>query len=165
MRDPVFYRIRKVEPSPHRTDKWSIYPTYDFTHGICDSLEGITHSICTLEFEVHRPLYDWILDELGVHHPQQIEFARLNISHTLLSKRKLLELVDKKYVSGWDDPRMPTISGLRRGLYPGIDKKILRRDRGGQSRQHYRAECPGKQYARRLNKTAPRAMAVLARSK
>jgi glutaminyl-tRNA synthetase len=116
MRDPVFYRIRKE--SHHRTKNvWCIYPTYDFTHGICDSLEGITHSICTLEFEVHRPLYDWILRELGIHHPQQIEFARLNLSHTLLSKRKLLELVQKKLVDGWDDPRMPTISGFRRRGY------------------------------------------------
>ncbi|MBU1999223.1 MAG: glutamine--tRNA ligase/YqeY domain fusion protein [Candidatus Omnitrophota bacterium] len=116
MRDPIFYRIRKV--SHHRTrDKWSVYPTYDFTHCISDSLEGITHSICTLEFEVHRPLYDWILDELGIHHPQQIEFARLNLSHTVLSKRKLLEFVQKKYVSGWNDPRMPTLSGLRRRGY------------------------------------------------
>jgi glutaminyl-tRNA synthetase len=90
---------------------------YDFTHCLSDSIEGITHSICTLEFENNRPLYDWILDELGVHHPQQIEFARLNLSHTVLSKRKLLELVEKKYVSGWDDPRMPTISGLRRRGY------------------------------------------------
>jgi len=116
LRDPVFYRIRKVPH--HRTGaKWSIYPTYDYTHGICDSIEGITHSICTLEFEVHRPLYDWILVELGVHHPQQIEFARLNLSHTVLSKRKLLLLVQKKLVNGWDDPRMPTISGFRRRGY------------------------------------------------
>jgi glutaminyl-tRNA synthetase len=116
LRDPVFYRIRKE--SHHRTGAaWCIYPTYDFTHGLCDSLEGITHSICTLEFEVHRPLYDWILIELGVHRPQQIEFARLNLSHTVLSKRKLLELVEKKLVDGWDDPRMPTISGLRRRGY------------------------------------------------
>jgi glutaminyl-tRNA synthetase len=116
MRDPVFYRIRKE--SHHRTgNTWCIYPTYDFTHGICDSLEGITHSICTLEFEVHRQLYDWILDKLDIHHPQQIEFARLNLSHTILSKRKLLELVEKKHVSGWGDPRMPTISGLRRRGY------------------------------------------------
>jgi glutaminyl-tRNA synthetase len=116
MRDPALYRIRKL--SHYRTsDKWVIYPMYDFTHCLSDSIEGITHSICTLEFENNRPLYDWILDELGVHHPQQIEFARLNLSHTVLSKRKLLELVEKKYVSGWDDPRMPTISGLRRRGY------------------------------------------------
>jgi len=116
LRDPVFYRIRKVPH--HRTGStWCIYPLYDYTHGICDSLEGITHSICTLEFEVHRPLYDWILHELGIHHPQQIEFARLNLGNTILSKRKLLELVEKKLVSGWDDPRMPTLSGLRRRGY------------------------------------------------
>ncbi len=116
LRDPVFYRIRKVPH--HRTGStWCIYPLYDYTHGICDSLEGITHSICTLEFEVHRPLYDWILHELGIHHPKQIEFARLNLGNTILSKRKLLELVEKKLVSGWDDPRMPTLSGLRRRGY------------------------------------------------
>ncbi|MCK5305840.1 MAG: glutamine--tRNA ligase/YqeY domain fusion protein [Candidatus Omnitrophica bacterium] len=116
MRDPALYRIRKL--SHYRTaDKWCIYPMYDFTHCLSDSIEGITHSICTLEFENNRPLYDWILDKLEVHHPQQIEFARLNLSHTILSKRKLLELVEKKYVNGWDDPRMPTISGLRRRGY------------------------------------------------
>lgn len=113
MRDPTFYRIRKL--SHYRTgDKWCIYPMYDFTHCLSDSIEAITHSICTLEFENNRPLYDWILDQFDVHHPQQIEFARLNISHTLLSKRKLLELVEEGYVNGWDDPRIPTISGLRR---------------------------------------------------
>jgi glutaminyl-tRNA synthetase len=161
MRDPVFYRIRKV--AHHRTgDKWSIYPTYDFTHGICDSLEGITHSICTLEFEVHRPLYDWILNELGVHHPQQIEFARLNISHTLLSKRKLLELVEKKYVSGWDDPRMPTISGFRRrGYTPESIRKFC--DAIGVAKADSIIELNVLENSIReeLNKTAPRAMAVL----
>ncbi|NQU95653.1 MAG: glutamine--tRNA ligase/YqeY domain fusion protein [Candidatus Omnitrophica bacterium] len=116
MRDPILYRIRKK--SHYRTgDKWCIYPTYDFTHCLSDSIEGITHSLCTLEFDVHRPLYDRILNELGAHHPQQIEFARLNISHTILSKRKLLDLIKKKYVSGWDDPRMPTLGGLRRRGY------------------------------------------------
>jgi len=116
MRDPVLYRIRKAKH--YRTgDIWCIYPTYDWAHGLSDSIEGITHSICTLEFEVHRPLYDWILEELGVRHPQQIEFARLNLSHTVLSKRRLLELVKEGHVSGWDDPRMPTISGLRRRGY------------------------------------------------
>ncbi|MBL7157513.1 MAG: glutamine--tRNA ligase/YqeY domain fusion protein [Candidatus Omnitrophica bacterium] len=116
MRDPILYRIKKI--AHYKTgNKWCIYPTYDFTHCLCDSIEGITHSICTLEFEVHRPLYDWILDELKVHHPQQIEFARLNLSHTILSKRKLLELVEKGHVTGWDDPSMPTISGLRRRGY------------------------------------------------
>jgi glutaminyl-tRNA synthetase len=116
MRDPTLYRIRKK--SHYRTgDEWCIYPTYDFTHCLSDSIEGITHSICTLEFENNRPLYDWILDELKVHHPQQIEFARLNLSHTIMSKRKLLELVEEGHVSGWDDPRMPTLSGLRRRGY------------------------------------------------
>ncbi|QCK15330.1 glutamine--tRNA ligase/YqeY domain fusion protein [Mangrovivirga cuniculi] len=116
MRDPALYRIRKVDH--HRTgDQWSIYPMYDFAHCLSDSLEGITHSLCTLEFEVHRPLYDWILDELEVFHPQQIEFARLNLNYTVMSKRKLLELVEGNYVSGWDDPRMPTISGMRRRGY------------------------------------------------
>lgn len=113
MRDPALYRIRKE--SHHRTkDKWCIYPMYDFAHCLSDSIEGITHSICTLEFENNRPLYDWILNELAVHHPRQIEFARLNLGHTVLSKRKLLELVNEKHVTGWDDPRMPTFSGLRR---------------------------------------------------
>ncbi len=116
MRDPVLYRIRRERH--YRTgNKWCIYPTYDWAHGQSDSIEGITHSICTLEFEVHRPLYDWLLDQLGIHHPQQIEFARLSVSHTVLSKRKLLELVRADHISGWDDPRMPTISGLRRRGY------------------------------------------------
>ena len=116
MRDPVLYRILRA--THHRTgDKWVIYPTYDWAHGQSDSIEGITHSICTLEFEAHRPLYDWCLDALGVHHPQQIEFARLNLTYTVLSKRKLIDLVKKGYVRGWDDPRMPTISGLRRRGY------------------------------------------------
>ena len=116
MRDPVMYRILRAEH--HRTgDKWCIYPMYDFTHGQSDSIERITHSICTLEFEDHRPLYDWYCDSLGIYHPQQIEFDRLNLTYTLLSKRKLLKLVQDKYVSGWDDPRMPTLSGIRRRGY------------------------------------------------
>jgi glutaminyl-tRNA synthetase len=116
MRDPVMYRILHAEH--HRTgDKWCIYPMYDFTHGESDSIERITHSICTLEFEDHRPLYDWYLDQLGIYHPQQIEFDRLNLTYTLLSKRKLLTLVQEKYVNGWDDPRMPTITGIRRRGY------------------------------------------------
>ncbi|MCD6112333.1 MAG: glutamine--tRNA ligase/YqeY domain fusion protein [Bacteroidales bacterium] len=116
MRDPAIYRIRRM--SHHRTgDKWCIYPMYDFAHCVSDSIENITHSICTLEFEVHRPLYDWFLNELNIFHPQQIEFARLNLSYTVMSKRKLMELVEENYVSGWDDPRMPTISGLRRRGY------------------------------------------------
>jgi glutaminyl-tRNA synthetase len=116
MRDPVMYRILHAS-HPHAGDKWCIYPTYDWTHGQNDSMERITHSICTLEFENHRPLYDWFLIELGEYRPQQIEFARLNLSYTVMSKRKLLELVKQKLVSGWDDPRMPTICGLRRRGY------------------------------------------------
>ncbi len=116
MRDPIMYRI--IHASHHNTgDKWCIYPTYDWTHGQSDSLEGITHSICTLEFEDHRPLYDWYLEQLGIHHPRQIEFAKLYLNYTVLSKRNLLLLVKEKYVNGWDDPRMPTISGMRRRGY------------------------------------------------
>lgn len=116
MRDPIMYRILHV-PHPHVGDKWCIYPTYDWAHGQSDSIEGITHSICTLEFENHRPLYDWFLEQLGVFHPRQIEFARLNLTYTVMSKRKLLQLVQEKLVRGWDDPRMPTIRGLRRRGY------------------------------------------------
>ena len=113
MRDPVMYRI--LHATHHRTgDKWCIYPMYDWAHGLEDSIEKITHSVCTLEFEQHRPLYDWFLDQLAVFHPQQIEFARLNITYTVMSKRKLLELVEQNLVNGWDDPRLPTISGMRR---------------------------------------------------
>jgi len=116
MRDPVMYRI--LHATHHRTaDLWCIYPTYDWAHGLEDSIEQITHSICTLEFENHRPLYDWFLDELGIHHSQQIEFARLNLSYTVMSKRRLLQLVQQGHVAGWDDPRMPTICGLRRRGY------------------------------------------------
>ena len=116
LRDPIMYRIRHAHH--HRTgDKWCIYPIYDWTHGQSDSIEGITHSICTLEFENHRPLYDWYIEQLGIHHPQQIEFARLNLTYTVMSKRKLLELVKGGLVSGWDDPRMPTIRGIRRRGY------------------------------------------------
>ncbi|NQV01331.1 MAG: glutamine--tRNA ligase/YqeY domain fusion protein [Bacteroidia bacterium] len=116
MRDPILYRI--LHTSHHRTgDAWCIYPMYDFAHGESDSIERITHSICTLEFEVHRPLYDWLIQEIGIYAPRQIEFARLNLSYTIMSKRKLLELVKEKHVNGWDDPRMPTISGLRRRGY------------------------------------------------
>jgi glutaminyl-tRNA synthetase len=113
MRDPVMYRIIKA-PHPRTGNKWCIYPTYDWAHGQSDSIEGITHSICTLEFEDHHPLYDWFIEQLGIHHPLQIEFARLNMTYTIMSKRKLLELVQNGIVSGWDDPRMPTIAGLRR---------------------------------------------------
>jgi len=116
MRDPVMYRILHAT-HPRSGDKWCIYPMYDWAHGLEDSIERITHSICTLEFEDHRPLYDWFLDQLGAYHPQQIEFARLNLNYTVMSKRRLLELVKQGYVSGWNDPRMPTISGLRRRGY------------------------------------------------
>ncbi len=116
LRDPVMYRIKRAHH--HRTgDQWCIYPSYDFTHGQSDSIEGITHSICTLEFENHRPLYDWFCESLGIHHPQQIEFARLNLTYTVMSKRLLLQLVNEKHVEGWDDPRMLTIRGLRRRGY------------------------------------------------
>jgi glutaminyl-tRNA synthetase len=118
LRDPALYRIKQM--SHHRTgNKWCIYPMYDFAHGQSDYIEGVTHSICTLEFEVHRPLYDWLLDQIveGDYRPRQIEFARLNLNYTVMSKRRMLELVKKKYVNGWDDPRMPTISGLRRRGY------------------------------------------------
>ena len=118
LRDPAIYRIKKAEH--HRTgNKWCIYPMYDFTHGESDYLEKITHSICTLEFEVHRPLYDWFLDNLieGTYRPRQFEFARLNLTYTVMSKRKLLELVEEGYVNAWDDPRLPTVSGLRRRGY------------------------------------------------
>ncbi len=119
MRDPVIYRI--IHASHHRTgDKWCVYPTYDWAHGLEDSIEGVTHSLCSIEFEDHRPLYDWFLEKLGVYHPQQIEFARLNLDYTVMSKRKLKQLVDEEHVSGWDDPRMPTISGMRRRGYTAV---------------------------------------------
>ncbi|MCB5161829.1 glutamine--tRNA ligase/YqeY domain fusion protein [Marinomonas algarum] len=119
MRDPIIYRVRHVHH--HQTgDKWCVYPMYDFTHCLSDAIEEVTHSVCTLEFQDHRPLYDWVLDTLGTFHPQQIEFARLNLNYTVTSKRKLKQLVDEKHVQGWDDPRMPTISGLRRRGYTAL---------------------------------------------
>jgi glutaminyl-tRNA synthetase len=162
LRDPTIYRIRFA--SHHRTgDKWCIYPMYDFTHCLSDSLEGITHSICTLEFENNRPLYDWFLDQLPVPcHPQQIEFARLNISYTVLSKRRLLELVQGGQVRGWDDPRMPTISGLRRrGYTPEAIRAFC--DRIGVSKVNSTVDITLLEYFIRqdLNRTAPRVMAVL----
>jgi glutaminyl-tRNA synthetase len=161
MRDPVLYRIRREHH--YRTgDAWCIYATYDWAHGQSDSIEGITHSICTLEFEVHRPLYDWLLDELEIHHPQQIEFARLSVSHTVLSKRKLLELVKEGYVSGWDDPRMPTISGLRRrGYTPEAIRNFC--DRIGVAKFNSIVDVALLEDCLRedLNKLAPRVMAVL----
>ena len=161
LRDPAVYRIKHA--THHRSgDKWCIYPMYDFAHGLSDSIEGITHSICTLEFEDHRPLYDWFLDELDVYHPQQIEFARLNLSYTVLSKRRLLELVRGQFVSGWDDPRMPTISGLRRRGYP---PESIRRfcDRVGVAKRDSIIDVALLEHTVRedLNKTAPRVMAVL----
>jgi glutaminyl-tRNA synthetase len=161
LRDPVMYRILHAEH--HRTgDKWCIYPMYDYTHGECDSIEGITHSICTLEFEDHRPLYDWYLGQLCVYHPQQIEFDRLNLTYTVLSKRKLLTLVQKGYVSGWDDPRMPTLSGIRRRGYTpeGIRNFCAR---VGVSKTNGSIELSLLEHAVRedLNKRAPRVMAVL----
>jgi glutaminyl-tRNA synthetase len=161
MRDPVIYRI--LHESHHRTgDTWCIYPMYDFAHCLSDSIEGITHSICTLEFEDHRPLYDWFLDELNLYHPQQIEFARLNISRTVLSKRKLIELVEGGYVTGWDDPRMPTIAGLRRrGYTPESIRTFC--ERIGIAKRDSMADVALLEHCIRedLNKRAPRVMAVL----
>jgi glutaminyl-tRNA synthetase len=161
MRDPVIYRILHAEH--HRTgNKWCIYPMYDFAHCISDSIEGITHSICTLEFEDHRLLYDWFLDELKIFHPQQIEFARLNLSYTVLSKRKLIELVEQGYVTGWDDPRMPTLSGLRRrGYTPESIRNFC--DRIGVAKRNSMVDMALLEHCLRedLNKRAPRVMAVL----
>jgi glutaminyl-tRNA synthetase len=161
MRDPVLYRI--LHADHHRTGgRWCIYPMYDFAHGQSDSIERITHSICTLEFEDHRPLYDWFLDELEIYHPRQIEFARLNLSHTVMSKRKLLELVKEGYVTGWDDPRMPTISGLRRrGYTPESIRNFC--DRIGVAKRDSTVDAALLEYCLRedLNKKAPRVMAVL----
>jgi glutaminyl-tRNA synthetase len=161
LRDPLMYRIRR-EHHYRRGDDWCIYPTYDWAHGQSDSIEGVTHSICTLEFDVHRPLYDWFLDQLGVHHPQQIEFARLNLSHTVLSKRKLLELVEAGLVSGWDDPRMPTISGVRRRGYTPEAIRTLT-DRIGVARDNSIVDLALLEMCVRegLNKTTPRVMGVL----
>jgi glutaminyl-tRNA synthetase len=161
MRDPVMYRIMHAEH--HRTGtKWCIYPMYDFAHCFSDSIERITHSICTLEFEDHRPLYDWFLDALKVYHPQQIEFARLNLSHTVLSKRKLIELVQGGYVTGWDDPRMPTIAGLRRrGYTPESIQNFC--DRIGVAKRDSLVDVALLEHCLRedLNKRAARVMAVL----
>jgi len=161
MRDPVLYRILKA--SHHRTgDKWCIYPMYDFTHGQSDSIEKITHSLCTLEFEDHRPLYDWFLDELEIYHPQQIEFARLNLNYTILSKRKLLQLVEEGHVDNWDDPRMPTLSGMRRRGYP---PEAIREfcDRIGISKSNATVDFALLEHCVReyLNRTATRVMVVL----
>jgi glutaminyl-tRNA synthetase len=161
LRDPIMYRI--VHAEHHRTgNKWCIYPTYDWAHGNEDSIEGITHSICTLEFENHRPLYDWFLDQLGVHHPQQIEFARLNLNYTVMSKRKLLQLVQEKYVDGWDDPRMPTISAYRRrGYTPEAIRNFA--EIVGVAKRDALTDISLLEFAIRddLNKHAQRVMAVL----
>ncbi len=161
MRDPAMYRIRHAHH--HRTgDRWCIYPTYDWTHGQNDSLEGITHSLCTLEFEDHRPLYDWYIEQLGIHHPQQIEFARLNLTYTVMSKRRLLELVKGGYVSGWDDPRMPTLCGLRRrGFTPDSIRSFCQRI--GVTKTNSTTDLAVLEQCVRehLNEIAPRMMAVL----
>ena len=161
MRDPVVYRIQKA--SHHRTgDEWPIYPMYDFAHGLSDSIERITHSLCSLEFEDHRPLYDWFLDELDVYHPQQIEFARLNLTHTVMSKRKLRALVEEGHVTGWDDPRMPTLSGMRRrGYTPYAIRDLC--DRVGLAKRNSTTELALVEHCVRedLNKSAARVMAVL----
>ncbi len=161
MRDPTLYRIKHV-PHYRTGSKWCIYPMYDFTHCLSDSIERITHSICTLEFEINRELYDWVLDQLNVYHPQQIEFARLNLSYTVLSKRKLVELVEDGYVAGWDDPRMPTISGLRRRGYTPVSIRNFC-DRIGVAKSNSVVDLALLEYCLRedLNKRAPRVMAVL----
>jgi glutaminyl-tRNA synthetase len=161
MRDPVMYRI--LHAHHHRTgDAWPIYPMYDFAHGQCDSLEGITHSICTLEFEDHRPLYDWFCENLGIHHPQQIEFARLNLTYTVMSKRKFLQLVNEGHVQGWDDPRMPTLRGLRRRGYPPSAIRAFC-ERIGVAKRDSVVDLALLEYFVReeLNRTASRAMCVL----
>ena len=161
MRDPVMYRIRRATHY-RQGDKWCIYPMYDFTHGQSDSIEGITHSLCSLEYEDHRPLYDWYLDELEIYHPQQIEFARLNVSNTILSKRWLVQLVESGHVSGWDDPRMPTLSGFRRkGYTPEAIRDFC--DRIGVAKSDNLVDIALLEYCLRqdLNIRAPRVMAVL----
>ena len=161
MRDPVIYRI--LHASHHRTgDTWCIYPMYDWAHGLEDSIERITHSICTLEFEDHRPLYDWYLDQLGVYHPQQIEFARLNLNFTVVSKRKLKQLVDENHVDGWDDPRMPTLSGLRRRGYTPESIRNFAEDVGITKRDSVIDVVRLENSLREeLNKKAPRVLGVL----
>jgi len=161
MRDPVMYRVLHAK-HPRTGDAWCIYPMYDWAHGQSDSIEGITHSICTLEFEDHRPLYDWFIDQLGIHHPQQIEFARLELTYTVLSKRKLIKLVNEKHVSGWDDPRMPTISGLRRrGYTPEAIRDFC--DRIGLAKSQSTVDIAFLEHCLRddLNKKARRMMAVI----
>ncbi|MBI5670332.1 MAG: glutamine--tRNA ligase/YqeY domain fusion protein [Chloroflexi bacterium] len=161
LRDPVMYRIRFA--THHRTgDKWCIYPMYDWAHGQSDSIEGITHSLCSLEYEDHRPLYDWYLDQLGIYHPQQIEFARLNLNHTVMSKRKLIKLVQEGHVRGWDDPRMPTITGMRRRGYTPEAIRLFC-DMIGVAKSNSTVDIAMLEYCVRqdLNKRAPRRMGVL----
>ncbi len=161
LRDPVMYRILKAKH--HRTgETWSIYPMYDWAHGQSDALEGITHSVCTLEFEDHRPLYDWFIRALAIHHPRQIEFARLNLSHTVMSKRKLLELVNENHVAGWDDPRMPTISAMRRRGYPPEAIRAFAEGVGVTKRQQTVSIALLEHHVREhLNKSSPRVMGVI----
>ena len=161
LRDPVMYRI--LHATHHRTgDTWCIYPMYDWAHGQSDSIEKITHSICTLEFEDHRPLYDWFIEELGIFHPQQVEFARLNITYTVMSKRRLLQLVEEKHVNGWDDPRMPTISGLRRRGYTPESVRLFA-ERIGVSKSESVVDIASLEDCLRddLNKRASRVMGIL----
>lgn len=161
LRDPILYRIIKT-PHFKTGTKWKIYPTYDFAHGQSDSIEKITHSICTMEFEDHRPLYDWLIENIHIHHPQQIEFARLNISYTVLSKRKLAELVDNNFVQGWDDPRMPTISGLRkRGYTPESIKNFC--NKIGVAKRQNTVEIQLLEHCIRedLNKNCKRVMGII----
>jgi glutaminyl-tRNA synthetase len=161
LRDPVMYRI--LHSSHHRTgDAWCIYPMYDYAHGQSDSIEGVTHSLCSLEYEDHRPLYDWFLDSLGIYHPRQIEFARLNINYTVLSKRKLIKLVKEGIVDGWNDPRMPTLSGMRRRGYPAAAVREFI-NRVGVSKNYNMVDIALLEAIVReaLNKTAPRVMGVL----
>ncbi|HTE16908.1 MAG TPA: glutamine--tRNA ligase/YqeY domain fusion protein [Armatimonadota bacterium] len=161
MRDPVMYRILHAEH--HRQgDKWCIYPTYDWAHGLEDSIEGVTHSLCSQEYEIHRPLYDWFLDQLGIYHPRQIEFARLNLTHTVMSKRRFIELVNGGHVQGYDDPRLPTLAGLRRrGYTPEAIREFCRRI--GISKTDSRVEVAFLEDCVRedLNRWSPRVMAVL----
>ena len=161
MRDPVMYRI--IHASHHRTgDEWCVYPTYDWAHGLEDSIESVTHSLCSIEFEDHRPLYDWYLEKLGVYHPQQIEFARLNLDYTVMSKRKLKQLVDEEHVSGWDDPRMPTISGMRRRGYTAAAIRKFMAEVGVAKRDNVMELAKLEYHLRQdLNKHAERRMAVL----
>ena len=161
LRDPVMYRVLDAA-HPRTGDKWRIYPMYDFAHGQSDSIEGITHSICTLEYEDHRPLYDWYLDNIEIYHPQQIEFARLELSHTVLSKRKLIRLVQEGHVSGWDDPRMPTIAGLRRrGYSPEAIRQFCEATGVGKVKGVVAWHNLEYHIRQHLNKTANRVMAVL----